>query len=57
MHTQVYNDTLPSSPALDPSMFTSCYAFQLTGYVYVANNTGLQFLSQNADPSYYKMYR
>lgn len=57
VHTQVYNDTLPSSPALEASKFSSCYAFQLTGYVYVANNTGLQFLSQDPDPSYYKMYR
>eukprot|EP00891_Asterochloris_glomerata_P003901 jgi/Astpho2/3901/fgenesh1_pg.00062_%23_65_t len=57
LNYQVYNDTLPSSPALEASKFSSCYAFQLTGYVYVANNTGLQFLSQDPDPSYYKMYR
>ena len=55
--SQVYNDTLPSSPALDPSKFSSCYAFQLSGYVYVANNSGLQFLSANTDPKYYQQYR
>ena len=54
---QVYNGTVPSVPALDASKYQSCWGMQLDGYVNVTNNTDLNWLSSQTDPSFYNRYR
>ena len=57
MSLQVPNTTFPSVPALPDSLFSSCYAAKLEGYVRVDNYTDLQFLTPEPVPKFYNSYR
>ena len=54
---QVPNTTFPSVPPLPDSLFSSCYAAKLEGYVRVDNYTDLQFLTPEPVPKFYNSYR
>ena len=50
---QISNGSFPEAP----TAYSSCYAVDLSGYVYIANYTDLQFLTPEPVPSYYNTYR
>ncbi|KAL3147491.1 hypothetical protein ABBQ38_014547 [Trebouxia sp. C0009 RCD-2024] len=54
---QVYNDTVPTTPALNPDTYGKCYGMVLDGYVNVVQNDNLTFLNGTVDDSFYNRYR
>ncbi|KAL0033616.1 hypothetical protein WJX79_007938 [Trebouxia sp. C0005] len=54
---QVYNQTIPTTPALSLSSYTNCYGMVLDGYVNVVQNTGIDFLNGTVISSFYNKYR
>ena len=54
---QVYNDTVPTTPALNPDSYGNCYGMVLDGYVDVARNDNITFLNGTVDNSFYNKYR